>query len=271
MPRKGIKGKRLITLLSLLLLFSLALMTINIKREEGPLFFESLVILVVSPFQAAFTQTVSSISNVFDHYFFVVNASQENELLRAEIDQLSREKNELIEQIKEHERIATLIQHEEPQEKKLMIAKIIGRDATQWSNVLFIDKGTNDGVQGNLAVVTDAGVIGHIIQSSGSTSKVLLITDSRSAVDSLFQDSRFTGVIVGTGENLTHMNFVPLIAEGGVGDAVLSSGLGGTFPKGLKIGIVSQVIKKKQGLFQDIRVAPSADFSRLEEVMVLMP
>lgn len=271
MLRKGIKGKRLITLLSLLLMFSLALMTINIKREKEPLFFESLVIWVAAPFQAVFTQTVSSISNVFDHYFFVVNASQENELLRAEIDQLSREKNDLIERIKEHERVAKLIQHEEPQEKKLLVAKVIGRDATQWSNVIFVDKGSNDGVQGNLAVVTNAGVIGHIIQSSGDTSKVLLITDSRSAVDSLFQGSRFTGVIVGTGESETHMKYVPMNADVEVGDAVLSSGLGGTFPKGLKIGIVSQAIKKKQGLFQEIQVVPSADFSRLEEVMVLMP
>jgi rod shape-determining protein MreC len=270
-PRKGIKGKRLITLLSLLLMFSLALMTINIKREKNPLFFESLVIWVVSPFQTVFTQTVSSIANVFDNYLFVVNASQQNEFLRAEIDQLSREKNELIERIKEHERIAKLIQHEEPQESKLMISKIIGRDATQWSNVIFIDKGTNDGVQENFAVVTNAGVIGHIIQSSGSTSKVLLITDSRSAVDSLFQDSRFTGVMVGTGENQAKMKYVPMNADVEVGNVVLSSGLGGTFPKGLKIGVVSKAVKKKQGLFQEILVAPSADFSRLEEVMVLMP
>jgi rod shape-determining protein MreC len=269
--RKGIKGKRLITLLSLFLLFSLALMTINIKREKDPFFFESIVIWVASPFQTVFTQAVSSVADTVDHYIFLVNASQENERLQAEIDRLSREKNELIERIKEHERVAKLVQHEEPQEKKLTIAKIIGRDATQWSNVIFVDKGANDGVLGNLAVVTDAGVIGHIIQSSGSTSKVLLITDSRSAVDSLFQDSRFTGVIVGTGENVTKMKYVPMNADVEVGDAVLSSGLGGTFPKGLKIGAVSQVIKKKQGLFQEIQVTPSADFSRLEEVMVLMP
>ncbi|GJL77720.1 MAG: rod shape-determining protein MreC [Nitrospinaceae bacterium] len=271
MPRNGIKGKRLITLLSLLLLVSLALMTLNIKREKGPFFFESLVVWVISPFQTFFTQTVSSISNVFDHYFFVVNTSQENEMLREQIDRLSHEKNSLIEKIKEQERVASLIQNEEPEERRLVIAKVIGKDATQWSNVVFINKGTDDGIQENLAVVTNAGVIGHIIQSSGGTSKVLLITDSRSAVDSLFQDSRFTGVIVGTGENVAQMKYVPMNAEVQVGDSVLSSGLGGTFPKGLKIGIVSQVVKKKQGLFQDIKVTPSADFSRMEEVMVLLP
>ena len=182
---------------------------------------------------------------MFDHYFFVVNTSLENEGLREQIDQLSREKNELLERIKEQERVARLIQTEELPEKKIVIARVTGRDATQWSNVVFINKGKNDGVQENLAVVTNAGVIGHIIQSAGGTSKVLLITDSRSAVDSLFQGSRFTGVIVGTGENVAEMKYVPMNAEVAVGDIVLSSGLGGTFPKGLKIGIVSQAVKKK--------------------------
>ena len=271
MPRKGIKGKRLITLLSLLVMFSLALLTINIKKEKGPFFFESFVIWVMSPIQALFTNTVSSISGVFDHYFFMVNASQENERLKEEIDRLSEENNTLVEQVKRQDRVARLIQNEDPDARKIAIATVIGRDSTQWSHIVVIDKGTEDGVEEKLAVVTNAGVIGHVIQSAGNTSKVLLITDSRSAVDSLFQDSRDTGVVVGTGENQVKMKYVPMNAKVEVGNSILSSGLGGTFPKGLKIGVVSSIVKKKQGLFQDILVNPSADFSHLEEVMVLLP
>lgn len=271
MPRKGIKGKRLITLLSLLILLSLVLMTVNIKRDQSPFFFESLVVTIISPAQAVFTQMVSSLSGAFDHYFFMINSAKENKELRMKIDQLSHENNELIEQLSQYGRIAKLLPDEEPQEKQLMVATVIGRDATQWSKVVFIDKGTDQGVHENYAVMTNAGVIGHIIQSTGAASKVLLITDSRSAVDSLFQGSRVTGVVVGTGENSVKMKYVPMNAKVQVGDSILSSGLGGTFPKGLRIGAVSQVIKKKQGLFQDITINPSADFSRLEEVLVLMP
>ncbi len=271
MPRKGIKGKRFITLLSLLLLLSFALMTLNIKREKGPFLLEGLVIWVFSPIQSLFTQTISSISGVFDHYFFIVNVSKENEILKNQIDLLAREINELTEKLKQQERVAKLIPRDLDQNKQPVIATVIGRDATQWSKVVFIDKGTKDGVDENLAVVTDAGVIGHVIEATGSASKVLLITDSRSAVDALFQETRTTGVVVGTGEKVTEMKYVPLSAEVKVGDTVLSSGLGETFPKGLKIGTVIKIIKRKQGLFQDIDVLPSADFSRLEEVMVLLP
>ena len=185
--------------------------------------------------------------------------------------QLSQEKNELVERLKQQERIARLLPNEESEPKNLRVATVIGRDATQWSKVVFIDIGTNQGVHENLTVITNAGVIGHIIQSTGKMSKVLLITDSRSAVDSLFQGSRIAGVAVGTGKNAVKMKYVPMNAKVKVGDVILSSGLGGTFPKGLKIGIVSQITKMKQGLFQDITVDPSAEFSRLEEVLVLVP
>jgi len=270
-PRKGIKGKRLITLLSLLILLSLVLMTINIKRDQSPFFFESLIVTIISPVQAVFTQTTSSIAGVFEHYFFIANSAVENKELRNQIDQLSQEKNELTEQLMQQGRIARLTPQDEPQAKNIMVATVIGRDATQWSRVVFIDKGTKQGVLENLAVMTNAGVIGHIIQSTGTTSKVLLITDSRSAVDSLFQNSRVTGVVVGTGKNTVKMKYVPMNAEVAVGDPIISSGLGGTFPKGLRIGIISQIVTRKQGLFQDITVIPSADFLRLEEVLVLLP
>ena len=271
MPRKGIKGKRLITLLSLLILVSLVLMTLNIKRDQRPFFFESLIASIISPVQAIFTQVTSSISGVFEHYFFVVDSAGENKELRKRINQLSQEKNELVERLKQQERIARLLPNEESEPKNLRVATVIGRDATQWSKVVFIDIGTNQGVHENLTVITNAGVIGHIIQSTGKMSKVLLITDSRSAVDSLFQGSRIAGVAVGTGKNAVKMKYVPMNAKVKVGDVILSSGLGGTFPKGLKIGIVSQITKMKQGLFQDITVDPSAEFSRLEEVLVLVP
>ncbi|MBT7178088.1 MAG: rod shape-determining protein MreC, partial [Nitrospina sp.] len=121
-----------------------------------------------------------------------------------------------------------------------------------------------------LAVVTDSGVIGQVIHAGLNTSKVLLIVDGRSAVDALFQESRISGVVVGAGENECELKFVPNTADVKVGDQVLSSGLGGIFPKGLIIGTVSQVSRKKQGLFQDITLVPSADLSRLEEVLVLL-
>jgi rod shape-determining protein MreC len=119
--------------------------------------------------------------------------------------------------------------------------------------------------------MNNAGVIGHVIHSSPNSSKVLLITDGRSAVDSLFQETRESGITVGTGENICEMKFVPISAKINLGDKVISSGLGGVFPKGLVVGRVVDIVKQSQELFQDIMVEPSADLSNIEEVIVLLP
>ena len=245
-------------------------MTVNVRYEKSNLFFESIVVWFFSPIQNLLTSTTSSISDVFDHYFFLVETSKENDRLLLKVNLLSKKNNELIERNKLLERSDNLIEFLDKDERPFVIAKVIGYDATQWSKVIFINRGTNHKVQKNSSVMNNAGVIGHVIHSSPNSSKVLLITDSRSAVDSLFQETRESGITVGTGENICEMKFVPISAKINLGDKVISSGLGGVFPKGLVVGTVVDIVKKSQELFQDIMVAPSADLSNIEEVIVLL-
>ena len=245
-------------------------MSLSAKQEKGISFLDSLTGILLSPFQNLFTQSVQSVSDGINHYFDLVNVSRENERLKVEIERLGNEKNDLIERISRQKRLAGLMSYQEDRKKESLVATVIGRAATQWSKVVLIDKGTRHGVQNHSAVVTNSGVIGQIIHAGPTTSKVLLTIDSRSAVDALFQGSRVSGVVVGTGEKQCEIKFVPNTAEIKVGDQVLSSGLGGVFPKGLVIGTVSQVAKKKQGLFQEITLAPSSDLSNLEEVLVFL-
>jgi rod shape-determining protein MreC len=269
-PNKGPKGKKNIILVFSILLFSLALMSLSAKQEKEISFLDSLAGLILSPFQNLFTQSVQSVSDGIDHYFDLVDVSKENEQLRSEVARLVNEKNDLIERILRQKRLAGLVAYQEDRKKESLVATVIGKDATQWSRVVFIDKGTRDGVRTHLAVVTKLGVIGQIIHAGPTTSKVLLTIDSRSAVDALFQDSRVSGVVVGTGGKQCKIKFVPNTAEIKVGDRVLSSGLGGVFPKGLVVGTVSKIVKKKQGLFQEITLTPSSDLSNLEEVLVFL-
>lgn len=270
MYKRLAKGKKNIVILSSILLLSLVLMTINIKSPKGAFFLESVIAWTVSPIQKLFTRTVDAISDIFSHYVFLVNVTKENDALHREIDSLRARNNELIERMYWQGRVGDLLNYRENYPKKTLVASIIGRDATQWSKMVFIDKGTRQGARENQAVVTDAGVVGHVMQAMGNSAKVLLIVDSRSAVDALFQESRVSGVVAGTGQNWCDMKYVPYSAKVEVGDVVLSSGLGGVFPKGLVVGRVTHVKKKKQGLFQEIAVAPGADLARLEEVLVLL-
>ena len=246
-------------------------MTVNVRYEKSNLFFESIVVWFFSPIQNLLTSTTSYVSDAFDNYFFLVETSKENDRLLLKVNLLSKKNNELIERNKLLERSDNLIEFLDKDERPFVIAKVIGYDATQWSKVVFINRGTNHKVQKNSSVMNNAGVIGHVIHSSPNSSKVLLITDSRSAVDSLFQETRESGITVGTGENICEMKFVPISAKINLGDKVISSGLGGVFPKGLVVGRVVDIVKQSQELFQDIMVEPSADLSNIEEVIVLLP
>lgn len=271
MPTRGIKGKKLIVLLAVILLLSFTLMTVNVRREEGPVFLESISTWILSPIQSVLTQTTHAVADVIDHYMASVNASQENRVLQKKIDHLIKEKNGLQEQLLRLQRVNRLMGVDRTGFRKSVVASVIGRDPTQWSKVVFIDKGSGHGLRENLAVVSDIGVIGHVIQVSAVMSKVLLLIDGRSAVDSLFQGTRVSGVVAGVGEDFCDMKYVPITAEVREGDLILSSGLGGIFPKGLVIGTVSRVQKRKNELFQEIQVKPSVELARLEEVLVLLP
>ena len=248
----------------------MALMSLSVKQQKEISYLDSLASLIISPFQSLFTKSVQSVSDVINNYFYLVSVSKENERLKLEVDKLVNENNELIEGISRQKRLEGLMAYQGDRKKNSLVASVIGRDATQWSKVLIIDKGSLQGVKKYLAVVTNSGVIGQIIYAGPNTSKVLLTIDSRSAVDSIFQDSRVSGVVVGTGKEQCQIKYVPNNAKIKVGDRVLSSGLGGIFPKGLFIGTVFQVVKKKQGLFQEITLVPSSDLSKLEEVLVLL-
>ncbi len=246
------------------------MMTLSVKQEKGIHFLDSIAGTVFSPFQNFFTQTIQSASDGINHYFSLADVARENDRLQFEVQRLISEKSKLVERLARRKRLSKLMAYEDDLRRETVSASVIGRDATQWSKMVVIDKGTRDGIRNYLAVVTASGVIGKIIHAGPSTSKVLLIIDSRSAVDALFQGSRVSGVVVGVGGDECELKFVPNTANVKVGDYVLSSGLGGVFPKGLIIGKVSQVSVKKQSLFQDVTLVPSSDLSRLEEVLVLL-
>lgn len=270
MWRKRLSGRKNIIILVSLVLVSFALMTFDIRRSQSPTIFETVLMWVVSPVQNLITHTLDSAKSVVDHYVFVAEVSEENEKLKQEIGKLIRQNNELREELRQRDRVAGLMKYQEERQLKSVVAKVIGRDATQWARVVYINKGTQDGIGENLPVVTNAGVVGHVIQAGLNTSKVMLVVDGRSSVDTLFSHDRISGVVVGTGMEFCEMKYVPITAEVNVGDQIISSGLGGVYPKGLVVGTVIRIAKGTQGLFQEIFIAPSADFGRLEEVLVLL-
>jgi rod shape-determining protein MreC len=151
----------------------------------------------------------------------------------------------------------------------MLAAEVIGRDPSSWFKTIIVNKGMEDGVQEGVPVVVPEGVVGLVVEVASNYSKVLLIIDQNSAVDGLVQRTRSRGVIQGNPSGECIFKYVLRKHEVILGDTVVSSGMDGVFPKGLRIGRVSEIIKLNAGIFQEIIVTPYVDFEKLEEVLII--
>jgi rod shape-determining protein MreC len=170
---------------------------------------------------------------------------------------------------RENERLRRLLGFVEEQPRRTVAARVIAEDATSWFRTIEIDRGYADGVTEGLPVVDAAGLLGRVVRSAPHSARVLLITDASSAVAVLVQDQRIRGVCRGQGGALA-LDFALVQDAIQVGDGVITSGLGGVFPKGLVVGYVRSVRREQFGLFQTVELEPAVDFSHLEEVLVLL-
>ena len=140
--------------------------------------------------------------------------------------------------------------------------------------MIVIDRGTSDGVQENMPVVTEKGLVGHVVEAGPNYAKVQLILDPRSSVGTLVQraESRVVGIVEGDPANPTmpRMVNVPKNADIQEGDVIVTSGFGGMYPKGLIVGLVSSLENDEAGLLKIALLEPAVDFQRLEDVAVIV-
>jgi rod shape-determining protein MreC len=249
---------------------TLTIMALDVQGTKGTTWVESVVVSALAPIQKAITRTSQKTHHLWESYVNLVNVQAENENLREEIQALRGENNRLVEENLRHQRLSDLLQVQKKAKEPMLLANVVGHDSTTWSNVLVVDRGTEEKVGKKMVVVSADGLVGHVIQTSPKASKVLLLTDFRHSVDALIQRTRDRGVVAGRDRYTCLMNYIPLEADVKVGDRVITSGMGGLFPKGLVIGTVIHVTKRKADLYQEALVKPSADLMRLEEVFVIV-
>lgn len=253
----------------LIFLLALSLISANLHSRENMSFFESLVVGITSPMQKALRGIIGGIGSVWRGYFYLVGLQQENETLMRELQQLKLQMNRYREADLANQRLRALLNFKKSIATPLMPAQLVAFDPSGWFQTIVIDKGRNDGVVQDMAVVSAEGLVGRVIGVSGHHAKVLLILDGNSAVDAFVQRSRARGVLVGLGRERCLLKYVQRNEDVQVGDRVISSALGGVFPKGLLLGTVEKVVRGSSGLFQRVEVEPAVNFSRLEEVMVV--
>jgi len=152
----------------------------------------------------------------------------------------------------------------------LLAAEVIGRDPSNLLHYIVIDRGTQDGIVVGMPVVTARGLVGRVTSAYPQSARVILITDLSSSVNALIQSSRATGLIQGQGRQKLLMRYVEQGEQVEIGDIVLTSGLGGNFPKRLVIGQVAEVKSNNVDMFQEVWVESAVDFDRLEMVLVVL-
>lgn len=253
-----------------ILLAALLFYSLNIRQKESTNSFERVVLGIAAPIAEVVSRVDAFFSGIWDNYVFLVGVQKENVKLRDTVGKLNTRLISDRENLLENERLKKLLQLKEAMDSPTIAASVIGEDATPWFRTVIIDRGSVDGIREGMPVVASAGIVGRIVRRAANSSRLLLITDHASAVAATIERSRARGVVKGKGAGQCSLEFSERGEDVKVGDIVVTSGIGGVFPKGIPIGEVTMVKKGEFGIFQTVELRPFVSMSRLEEVLVLV-
>jgi rod shape-determining protein MreC len=260
---------RSLFLLAGVVLLQVLLLAVQIKRDSQGRLIRVWTVSAVSPVERSGAWGIGKLRDAWRHYFALSDTARQNEALRRENGQLKLEIMQLQGKSAEADRLAALLNFKQKQAKvPTVVARVIGSSADPNSSVIYLDQGHRDGIRKNMGVITPEGVVGKVIEAFRDTSQVLLLTDRDSGVGAMIADSRIQSPVGGTGEPLLNMKYVGNDDEVSVGSRVVTSGMDRIFPKDLPVGVITQV--KPGGQYKQIRVRPSANLEKLEEVIVLL-
>ncbi len=249
---------------------TLFLLSSNLGRKRSLNPVELIIIEVTAPVQKFVKKTINFTGNIWLKYFGLINVQIENTQLMGEIDALKMENYQYRELLATNRRLQKLLNFKETTNYNVLAAQVIGRDPTGWFKSVIIDKGKNSGLKINMPVVNASGVVGRLVSVSLNYAKVLLIIDQNSAVDCIIQRSRDKGIVKGISSKSCKLDYVLKTSDVVIGDIVMTSGLGRVFPKSLPVGEVMEVNSMPGELFKDIKIRPVVDFSKLEELLVIL-
>lgn len=257
----------------ILSLAALVLMALQLTGQLRPL--QSAIALFTSPAQVSATAVTQNVTNVVSFFVELRNLRQRNAELEQFNSSLLAQNFTLREMERENESLRALLDFAQKRPGlELRGAQIVGlaisQESTNFLDSIRIDLGLTHGVKVGMTVLTDQGLVGRITEvTSNSQSKVLLLTDPTSAVQVVLQESRLDGVVRGSAGGNLLMDFIPNNREFKVGEAVLTSGIGSSFPRGIPIGQVVEIIQRDIDFSQQAVIRPTVDFRRLELVAVV--
>ncbi|MBQ7453505.1 MAG: rod shape-determining protein MreC [Selenomonadaceae bacterium] len=230
---------------------------------------------IMSPFQRAFAWVGSQLAFVKGTVAEISHLHEQNKQLREEVEILRAQNLTATEYASENQRLRNLLGYKQSAVQfDLVAASVIGRESASWSSVIVINRGTLDGVANNMPVVTELGLVGHVMEADFNSAKVQLLIDPRSSVGTLIQrpESRVAGIVEGDIKNpgRPRMVNIPKDADVQINDMIITSGFGGVYPKGLVVGKCIAVHNEEGGLLKFCEVETAVNFQKLEDVAVIV-
>lgn len=230
---------------------------------------------VIKPFQSAFSWATNYVSDQLASFKLRKTIEIEYNKLRAENDELVYKSllNDELEE--ENQRLRNLLNvYDEYRSMNPIMAQVTGKETSSWFQMFTIDKGSRNGIKQNMAVINADGLIGYIYKVYDTTSEVISVVDSRASVAALIESSRDQGIVKGTlgieEEAACRMYYLPVDLVPRPGDTVVTSGVGLSFPKGLKIGVIRESTRYMDENKHYVVIEPYVDFMHIEEVLVLI-
>ncbi|MEP6655273.1 MAG: rod shape-determining protein MreC, partial [Myxococcales bacterium] len=269
-------GKRLRegAVVAVMLVLALVALRISAKNPGELSNLDRGILAVVAPAQSALSSVARAIGGVVGRYAELTHVRSENDRLRSENTRLRAELMQTKRVAAESGRYQLLLGLKDTTPAETLAARVISIDASPYFRVARVELDRGEGlVRRGMPVLTPDGVVGRINRVSGQTSDVLLAVDPRSSMDVFLPRTGGRGVLRGkAGENGYRCSVEYLMRgeQAREGDLVVTSGLGGAFPRDLPVGKVTRVVPNPSGLYQEVEVTPDVDFARLSEVLVVV-
>jgi len=227
-------------------------------------------ISLLAPFQNVISGVSRFVRGIWHQYFALVNTAEENLRLRQELSRAAEMKNAWVEARLDNARLRRMVGLDDRLEQQVVFAEVIAQDPTAWFKTVIINKGRRDGIAKGMPAVVPEGIVGQVTDVAEGYAKILLMIDPNSAVDALIQRNRVRGLIKGDTTDRCRLELVLLKEDVEIGDTVITSGLDGVFPKGLRAGVITAVEAPPNEMFHLITIKPFVDYEKLEALLVIL-
>lgn len=263
---------RELILVAILLVVPLAVFFAHARRPSERSRVDRAVVWLATPVERAVAWTVTGVLDAWSGYVALRGAHQRAHDLDRRVRDLELEKQQLLAARDEAERLRTLLAfRQEAGARTYVGGRVIGiRLGTTGRQLLTIDRGSDDGIAPMMPVVVAEGVVGRVHAAAGHTADVLVASDVNSVVAVRVERTRARANVRGLGKpDLCRLDFALRTEDIIEGDLLVTSGTDGVFPRGLPVGKATQLDRQGRGLFQDAKVVPAVDVTKVEEVLVI--